>query len=73
MRICKIVDFADPVDYRIKLKECEKKDKLPRRRIKLKECEKKDKYHDLAKELKKTMDHESDNCTKCDSSLWYSN
>ena len=24
---CKIVDFAVPVDHRIKLKECEKKDK----------------------------------------------
>ena len=36
-RICKIVDFAVPADYRIKLKECEKKDK----------------YLDLAKELKK--------------------
>ena len=29
-------------------------------RIKLKECEKKDNYLDLAKELKKTMEHESD-------------
>ena len=36
-RICKIVDFAVPVDHRIKLKECEKKDK----------------YLDLARELKK--------------------
>ena len=36
-RICKIVDFAVPVDHRIKLKECEKKDK----------------YFDLARELKK--------------------
>ena len=36
-RICKIVDFAVPVDPRINLKECEKKDK----------------YRDLAKELKK--------------------
>ena len=36
-RICKIVDFAVQADYRIKLKECEKKDK----------------YLDLAKELKK--------------------
>ena len=26
-RICKIVDFAAPADHRIKLKECEKKDK----------------------------------------------
>ena len=36
-RICKIVDFAVPADHRIKLKECEKKDK----------------YLDLDKELKK--------------------
>ena len=35
--MCKIVDFAVPVDHRIKLKECEKKDN----------------YLDLAKELKK--------------------
>ena len=37
MRICKIVDFAVPADNRIKLKECEKKDK----------------YMELAGELKK--------------------
>ena len=37
MRTCKIVDLADPADHRIKLKECEKKDK----------------YLDLARELKK--------------------
>ena len=36
-RICKIVDFAVPVNHRINLKECEKKDK----------------YLDLARELKK--------------------
>ena len=36
-RICKIIDFAVPADHRIKLKECEKKDK----------------YLDLARELKK--------------------
>ena len=36
-RICKIVDFAIPADHRIKLKECEKKDK----------------YLNLARELKK--------------------
>ena len=35
-RSCKIVDFAVPVDHRIKLKECEKKDK----------------YLDLARELR---------------------
>ena len=37
MKTCKIFDFAVPADHRIKLKECEKKDK----------------YHDLARELKK--------------------
>ena len=36
-RTCKIVDFAVPADHRIKLKECEKKNK----------------YLDLARELKK--------------------
>ena len=36
-RTCKIVDLAVSADYRIKLKECEKKDK----------------YLDLARELKK--------------------
>ena len=36
-RICKIVDLAVPANYRIKLKECEKKDK----------------YLDLDRELKK--------------------
>ena len=37
MRTCKIVDFAVPADHRIKLKECEKKDK----------------YLDLVRELEK--------------------
>ena len=36
-RTCKIVDFAVPADHRIKLTECEKKDK----------------YLDIARELKK--------------------
>ncbi len=36
-KICEIVDLSVPVDLRIKLKECEKKDK----------------YLDLARELKK--------------------
>ena len=38
-RTCKIVDFAVPVDHRVKLKESEKKDK----------------YIDLARELKKLL------------------
>ena len=36
-KICKIVDFVVPADHRIKLKECEKRDK----------------YFNLARELKK--------------------
>ena len=38
-RICKIMDYAVPADNRIKVKECEKKDK----------------YLDLARELKKKL------------------
>ena len=49
-RTCKIVNFAVPVDHRIKLKECEKKDK----------------YIDHSRELKKTMEHEGDNYKNCD-------
>ena len=44
-RTCRIVDFAVLADHRVKLKESEKKDK----------------YLDLARELKKTEEHESDN------------
>ena len=40
--------------------------------IKLKESEKKDKYHDLARELKKIMEHEGDNYTNRDWCFWYS-
>ena len=46
-RTCKIVYFAVPADHRIKLKECEKKDK----------------YLDLTRELKKTVEHAGDNYT----------
>ena len=47
-RTYKIIDFADPADYRIKLKECEKRYK----------------YLDLARELKKkTVEHASDKYT----------
>ena len=35
-RTCKIVDFAVPADHRIKLKECEKKDKYLDLAMKLK-------------------------------------
>ena len=55
--ICKIIYFAVPTDHRIKLKECEKKDK----------------YLDLARELKKTMENEGDNYTSRDRCFWYSN
>ena len=56
-RTCKIIDFAVPTDHRIKLKECEKKDK----------------YLDLARELKKTMEHEGHDYTDFDWCFWHSN
>ena len=56
-RSCKIVNFAIPADYRRKPKDCEKQVK----------------YLDLARELKKTMEHESDNCTNCDWCFWHCN
>ena len=49
-RICKIVNFAVPTDHRINLKESEKKDK----------------YLDLARELKKAVEHESNDGANCD-------
>ena len=49
-RTRKVVDFAVPADYRIKLKESEKKNK----------------YRDLASELKKTIEHEGENNTNRD-------
>ena len=51
------VDFAVPVDHRIKLKECEKKDK----------------YLDLVRELKKTVEHAGDNFTNCNWCIWNRN
>ena len=39
--------------------------------IKLKESEKNDKYLDLARELKKTAEYESDDNTNCDFIFWY--
>ena len=48
-RTCRIVDFAVPADHRVKLKESEKRDE----------------YLDLARELKKTMEHESDGDINC--------
>ena len=56
-KICKIVDFAVPADHRIKLKDCEKKNK----------------YLHLAREWKKTMEHAGDNYINCDWCFWYSN
>ena len=53
---CRIVDFAVPADHRVKLKDSEKKDK----------------YLDLAWELKKTMEHESDVYTNCNWRSCYS-
>ena len=54
-RTCKIGDFAVPADNGIKLIESEKKNK----------------YMDLAWELKKTMEHEGDDCTNRDWCFWY--
>ena len=53
-RTCKIVDFTVLADHRKKLKESEKKDK----------------YIDLARQLKKTMEHEGDNYTNRDWCFW---
>ena len=41
-------------------------------RIKLKEFEKRDKYLDLARELKKTVEHAGDNYTNCNWCVWNS-
>ena len=46
-KTCRIVDFAVPADYRIKLKEIRKRDM----------------YQDQGRKLKKTMEHESDGDT----------
>ena len=56
-KICKILDFAVPAVHRIRLKECEKRNK----------------YIDLARELKKTMEHEGDNNTSFDWCFWHGN
>ena len=56
-RTCKIVNFVVPGDHRIKVKECEKKDK----------------YLDLARKLKKTMEHTGDNYTYCNWCVWNAN
>ena len=48
------MDFVVPVDYKIKLKESEKRDE----------------YLDLARELKKTREHEGDNDTNCNWFTW---
>ena len=55
-RTCKIVDFAVLADHRIKLKECEKKNK----------------YLNLAREAKKTIEDESVDFTYCDWCFWHS-
>ena len=55
-RECKIVDFSVTTDHRVKLKESGKKDK----------------YLELARELKKTVEYDSDGYTNCNWSSWYS-
>ena len=49
------MDFTVPADHNEKLKESEKRDK----------------YLDLARELKKTLRHESDGDTNCQWCTWY--
>ena len=56
-RTCKIVDFAVTADHRIKLKECEKKDK----------------YLHIAREVENTMEHADDNYTNCNWRVWNRN
>ena len=56
-RIFKIVDFAVPADHRINLKESEIKDK----------------YLNLARELKKTVEHENNDCANYDWCVMHSN
>ena len=48
-RTCRIEHFAVSADHRVKLKESEKRDK----------------YFDLAREVKKTIEHESEGYTNC--------
>ena len=48
-RLCRKFGFVVPDDYKVKLKESKKKEK----------------YLDLARELKKTLEHKSDGCTNC--------
>ena len=50
------VDFAVSTDHRVKLKESQKRDK----------------YLNLARELKKTEEHENDVYTNCNWCSWYS-
>ena len=56
-KICKIVDFAVLRDNKIKLKECENRDK----------------YIDFARELKKKLEHVGDNYTNCNWCFWHGN
>ena len=51
-----IVEFAVLVDHRVKLKESKKRDK----------------YLDLARELKKIVEHDSDDYINCNWCSWYS-
>ena len=48
-RTCRTVDFAVPADHRVKFTESKKKDK----------------YQDIARKLKKIIEHESDGDTNC--------
>ena len=53
---CRNVNFAVPADHRVRLKESKKKNK----------------YLDLARELKKIVEHENDSDTSYNKCFWYS-
>ena len=54
-RTCKIADFTVSVEHRVELKENEKEDK----------------YINLPRQLKKTLEYESDDYTYCKWRSWY--
>ena len=55
-RTCRVVSFAVTAYKKVKLKEYEKGDS----------------FRDLTREVKKTMEHESDSDTNCGWGTWYS-
>ena len=55
-KTCRIMDFAVPVDHKVKLKKCEKRYK----------------YLDLVRELKKLWNIKVTICISCNCCFWYS-